>query len=130
MVGILVEARRSPARGGVPDGYVPATFVVAEAHGTIVGRSSIRHGLNPHLEREGGHIGFCVCPGHRRRGFGSTILQQSLVLARSVGIDDVLVTCDDDNISSASVIQRCGGVLDSVVEPEDGGTPIRRYWIR
>jgi predicted acetyltransferase len=38
------------------------------------------------------------------------------------------VTCDDDNVGSATVIERCGGVLDSKGEASDG-TPIRRYWI-
>lgn len=42
---------------------------------------------------------------------------------------DVLVACDDDNIGSVAVIERCGGVFDRVVTAEDGGTPIRRYWI-
>jgi len=37
---------------------------------------------------------------------------------------------DDDNIASAAVIERCGGVLEDVIEPEPGAPPVRRYWIR
>jgi len=51
------------------------------------------------------------------------------VIARAVGIDRVLVTCDDDNVGSAAVIERCGGVFDSLVEPTEGRTLTRRYWI-
>jgi predicted acetyltransferase len=40
----------------------------------------------------------------------------------------VLVTCDEANIGSARVIERCGGVLESVVASEDGSTAKRRYW--
>jgi predicted acetyltransferase len=40
----------------------------------------------------------------------------------------VLVTCDDDNVGSATVIERCGGVFDSLVGGFDG-PPKRRYWI-
>ena len=40
----------------------------------------------------------------------------------------MLVTCDDDNVGSATVIERCGGVLASKGEASDG-TRIRRYWI-
>jgi predicted acetyltransferase len=109
---------------------VAATFLVAEAEGTLVGRSSIRHEMNAFLAREGGHIGFGVRPAFRRRGYATAILEQSLVVARALGIHDVLVTCDDDNVGSATVIERCGGVLDSSVVPERGGIPIRRYWIR
>jgi predicted acetyltransferase len=45
-----------------------------------------------------------------------------------VGVDAVLVTCDDDNIASAIVIERAGGVLDDARVASDG-TRTRRYWI-
>ena len=110
-------------------GQVPSTFLGAFVDGALVGRTSIRHELNPFLEREGGHIGYAVRPAHRRRGFATAILRQSLVVARAAGVEEVLVTCDDDNVASATVIERCGGVLEDVVPPEAGGTPLRRYWI-
>jgi len=56
-------------------------------------------------------------------------LRQSLVIARAIGIDRVLVTCDDDNVASAAVIERCVGVFDSRVKPTEGKTLKRRYWI-
>jgi predicted acetyltransferase len=96
--------------------------------GQIVGRTSIRHELNEFLARFGGHIGYGVLDAHRRRGHATEILRQSLVIARARGVDRVLVTCDDDNVGSATVIERCGGVFESVVEGLDG-IPIRRYWI-
>lgn len=115
--------------GIVPQcGLVPATFLVAEVDGQLVGRSSIRHELNDFLRREGGHIGYCVLTEHRRRGYATEMLRQSLVVARAVGVDRVLVTCDHDNVGSAAVIERCGGVLHSVIDCEDG-VPKRRYWI-
>ena len=123
----LLDGQRRGLR--VPDGMVPATFVVADAGGVIVGRSSIRHELNDFLAREGGHIGYGVLPPHRRRGHASEILRQSLVIARAVGVDRVLVTCEDTNLGSATVIERCGGVFESLVDTTGGGPPTRRYWI-
>jgi predicted acetyltransferase len=115
----------------LPDGLVPATFVVADVAGTLVGRSSIRHELNDYLAREGGHIGYAVLAAHRGRGYATEILRQSLVIARAVGVDRVLITCADDNIASARVIERCGGVFESLVDTTlpGGGPPTRRYWI-
>jgi predicted acetyltransferase len=117
------HGRNLPAR------FVPGTFLVADVAGEIVGRASIRFRLNDFLLREGGHIGYVVLPPHRRRGYATEILRQSLVIARAAGVGRVLVTCDEDNLGSRTVIERCGGQLESVVDLNDGRGPKRRYWI-
>jgi len=108
---------------------VPATFLVAEVGGQVVGRVSIRHELNAYLAEVGGHIGYGVRPGFRRRGYATGILRQSLAVAASVGLERVLVTCDSDNVGSATVIENCGGVLEKIVPSRDGSVPKRRYWV-
>jgi predicted acetyltransferase len=121
-----LECRRVPEL--VPAGWVPSTFLVADVDGRIVGRSSIRHKLNAFLAHEGGHIGYCVLPPDRGRGYATEILRHSLRVARDVGITRALLCCDDTNLVSANTIERCGGVLDSKVRAGDG-TLTRRYWI-
>jgi predicted acetyltransferase len=123
-------ARLEDERNGVglAPGRVPSSFLVAEAGGEIVGRSSIRHALNEQLLRIGGHVGFCVRPGHRRRGYATEILKQSLVIVWALGVERALVTCDDDNAGSAAAIERCGGIFESLYKPLLGA-PVRRYWI-
>jgi predicted acetyltransferase len=108
---------------------IASSVLVAEVEDTIVGRASIRHALNETLEERGGHIGYAVRPAYRRRGYATAILEQSVVVLRALGVVDVLVTCDDSNVASATVIERCGGVLDSVAYFDDGRPPTRRYWI-
>ena len=126
----LAHRAAQRAGRGLPDGFVASTFLVADVDGQIVGRTSIRHELNEFLAREGGHIGYCVLAEHRRRGYATEILRQSLVIVRSLGVERVLVTCDDDNIGSATVIERCGGVFESLTENrENDEVPKRRYWI-
>lgn len=116
-------------RGEPPMGrFVESSFLVAEVDGEVVGRASIRYRLNDFLRHEGGHIGYGVLPAHRRRGYASEILRQSLERVRARGVERVLVTCDDDNVGSAAVIERAGGVLDDIVDNESG-TQTRRYWI-
>jgi predicted acetyltransferase len=114
----------------VPPNHVRSTFLFAFVGPRIVGRVSIRHSLNPLLERVGGHIGYVVVPEFRRRGYATTILRLSVQIAREkLGIGRILVTCDDDNIGSIRTIEKNGGILDNVVSGRDLDKPKRRYWI-
>jgi predicted acetyltransferase len=123
----LLESLRSGT--SIPDGLVHSAFLLAEIDGDLVGRTSVRFALNKDLAAEGGHIGYGVRPAFRRCGYATEILRQSVAIARAGGVERVLVVCDDDNVGSARVIERSGGVLESVVTPHDGGPPIRRYLI-
>jgi len=125
-----LELLRQWARGEhLPPGYVPSTFLFAFDGSRIVGRVMIRHELNEFLRHVGGHIGYVVVPEFRRRGYATAILRQALRIAyRDLGLDRVLVTCDDDNVGSIRTIEKNGGVLDSIVTGADL-RPKRRYWI-
>lgn len=122
-----LEHRRRATR--LPEPWVPATFLLAFVGDDLVGRTSVRHRLNDHLATVGGHIGYGVRPGFRRRGHATEVLRQSLVVARSYDIERVLVTCADDNVGSIRVIERCGGELHDTVPLDDDRRRLRRYWI-
>jgi predicted acetyltransferase len=51
------------------------------------------------------------------------MLREALVVARGLGIESALVTCDIDNIGSRTVIERNGGVL------EDQRAGKLRFWV-
>jgi predicted acetyltransferase len=115
----------------LPPGFVPETFLFAFVGARIVGRIVVRHALTPSLEREGGHIGYVVLPEFRRRRYATRMLTLAVHLARErLGLHDLLVTCDDDNVGSIRVIERNGGVLQDIVKIGEQSKPVRRYWIR
>jgi predicted acetyltransferase len=124
-------ARCEEQRRGInlPEGIVRGAFLAAEVDGELVGRVSLRFALNDFLFHEGGHIGYAIRPPYRRRGHARDLLGQALVLVRSEGVHDVLVTCDDQNVASAGVIEANGGALENVVMGSHGRM-VRRYWIR
>ena len=113
-----------------PPQHVPSTFLFAFMGSRIVGRVSIRHSLNPFLERKGGHIGYVVVPEFRRRGYATTILRLSVQIAREkLGLHRILVTCGDDNVGAIRTIGKNGGILENIVSGPDLDSPKRRYWI-
>ncbi len=117
------------AGGKFSEGGVRGVFLVAEHEGSIVGRLSVRHELNDYLRQYGGHIGYCVLPEHRRRGYATQMLNEGLDLLKRMGTDEVLVTCDEDNLASRAVIERAGGDFVQSVGGE-GSVPKRHYWFR
>jgi len=126
-LGVLEQRARGEH---LPPGHVPSMFLFAFDGQQIVGRTSIRHALNDFLLRLGGHIGYVVVPEFRRRGYATAILRQSIEIAnRDLGIDRILVTCDDDNMGSIRTIEKNGGELENVVTGLDLVKPKRRYWI-
>jgi predicted acetyltransferase len=114
----------------LPPDQVPASCLFAFDGDRIVGRVSIRHRLSDGLRRAGGHIGYVVVPEFRRQGYATAMLRLALQFAHDrIGLDRVLVTCDDDNVGSIRTIEHNGGVLEDVVSGSDADKPKRRYWI-
>jgi predicted acetyltransferase len=127
----LLARFRDEAQGiGLPNGFVPhSTFWLVRNGREIVGVSNLRHRLNAHLLKEGGHIGYGIRPSARRKGYGKEILRQTLAKAREHGIGRALVTCGKENIGSARIILANGGVFESEEFSEERGEVVQRYWI-
>lgn len=111
------------------EGYVPVTTYWATEGEEYIGRISVRHTLNEHLLRVGGHIGYEVRPTRRQMGHGTTMLKMVLLKARELGIIKALITCDSTNVASKKIIESCGGVLENEVTGEDGKPSKLRFWI-
>ena len=94
-----------------------------------IGRVSVRHMLNDYLWQVGGHIGYDIRPSERRKGYGKQILELALPKARDLGLKQILITCDNDNIASQKIIEANGGLFAGEYEVEEQETPIMHYWI-
>jgi len=57
------------------------------------------------------------------------MLSYGLVQARALGLERVLLTCDEDNIGSRKVIEANGGVFENCIQVADWPTKVCRYWI-
>lgn len=114
---------------GTTPGYMRTTSYWAMEAGQIIGAIRLRYTLTPALRQMGGNIGYDVRPSRRDQGYATRMLARTLDLARAAGLDKVLLTVDVDNIASARVIQKNGGVLQFQGTFESYGKPIAHYWI-
>ena len=120
VAGLRAERLEATPR---PPGFVPDTELWWVDGDEFLGRIGVRHRLTPMLLEIGGHIGYDVRPSARRRGHATEMLRQALGVARELGIDPSLVTCDVGNIGSRTVIERNGGVF------EDERAGKLRFWV-
>ena len=114
-----------------PENRAPSDTLIAvrQSDNKIVGIIDLRHHIdNPVLKEWGGHIGYCVRPDARRKGYAKEMLRLDLEYARKIGLKKVMVTCYADNIASERTILANGGVFER--ETTDGkGHTVKRYWI-
>src|SRR3989338_6831007 len=97
------------------DDRVPQSEFWLTEGNEFIGRASVRHYLVNNLLTVGGHIGYYIRPPQRKKGYGTRILKLALEKAKALRIDRVLLTCDDDNIGSAKIIESNGGILENKV---------------
>ena len=126
----IQRAKDGKAGRNLPPGWVPhSEYWLVRDGWMVVGKSGLRHQLSESLCVRGGHIGYCVRPSERQKGYGTLILQLTLKKAWQRGLGRVLVTCDSNNAASARIIQKNGGVLQDEVSCGDTAKLISRYWI-
>ena len=110
-------------------GFVPdSTFIcLDEDRNVMVGTVNIRHYLNDHLLKYGGHIGDGIRPSERRKGYATKMLGLALEECKKLGNNKVLLVCDKDNIGSVKSIVNNGGILENEVSEEN--KLMQRDWV-
>ena len=120
----LVE-QVNPAK--IPQNRVPqTTFWILNEADTVVGMLRMRHYLNDKLLQHGGHIGYCVQPLCRRKGYGKNALRLALIELARLGEKRAVLTVDADNYSSIRVIEYNGGKLEDQRVDETSGNLFNR----
>lgn len=120
--------RREPTESDPASVPAHLFFLADTDRSTLVGAIQIRHHIqHPKLIETGGHIGYGICPGERRKGYATRMLALALPEARKIGLSRLLVTCQDANVGSWKVIESNGGVFER--STFDGSELVRRYWI-
>ena len=91
---------------------VPARtyFLVRESDNEIVGMINIRLALNERLKKYGGHIGYCIRPTERGKGYNKINLYLGLKICKEHGIKEVFMDADKENPASWKTMESLGGI--------------------
>ena len=114
----------------LPQGFVPSiTYWVVEGE-EYIGTINIRPNLSERLKEYGGHAGFMVRQKYRKQGYGTKFGEIILNHLYQMGINDILMTCEETNIASKKILDKLNPVKtekDTVLLNRKL-TPIRRYY--
>ena len=108
--------------------YVPgvAYFLIRENDNKIIGMISIRLELNDQLRECGGHIGYCIRPSERRKGYNKINLYLGLKVCDDNGIEEALLDADIDIFASWKTMEALGGKrIKSYIDPYDGSDSVK-----
>ncbi|MEM9469810.1 MAG: GNAT family N-acetyltransferase, partial [Pseudomonadota bacterium] len=112
---------------------VQETVVWMVRNKDYIGTVDIRHRLNWHLEKWGGHVHFVIRPSLRGSGLGEIMLRKALPIINYIGIDEALFTVDLDNSWAIHILEKLinelGGQFEDETPATDKFPAQRRYWL-
>jgi len=108
---------------------VPETILWLVKDDHYIGTLNIRHRLNWHLEKWGGHVNFLIRPSMRSKGFAKKILHKGMPYVSHLGIDRAMITIDPENTAAQRIVEFCGGEFEDELPATTQFPPRKRYWL-
>ncbi|MBX2834919.1 MAG: GNAT family N-acetyltransferase [Micavibrio sp.] len=108
---------------------VPETNLWLVKETKYIGTLNIRHRLNWHLEKWGGHVNFVIRPSMRGKGFGKKILQKGIPYISYFGIDRALLTVSPENKAAQRIVEFSGAEFEDETSQTDKFPARLRYWL-
>jgi len=108
---------------------VPETVLWMVKDEDYLGTVEIRHRINWHLEKWGGHIHFTIRPSQRNKGFGRKLLTKAIPFANYLGIERALITVAPDNLPGIRVCEVCGAEAAGATPQTDQFPERRLFWL-
>ena len=123
LVMLMRQAREDVARYGMNPNEI---YLMMDDEDRLYGFGQLRVVETEDVMTWAGHIGYSVPPDKRGNGYATIMLRLLLDMAFERGLEQVLLTCDTDNLASQRVIEKCSGEFDGfyLVRPYHK----RLYW--
>lgn len=108
---------------------VPETVLWLVKEKDYIGTVDIRHRLNWHLEKWGGHLQITIRPSHRQKGVGQRAFKMAMPFANHLGIDKALITISPDNKTAIDAVEKYGAEFQDETKETEMFPARRRYWV-
>lgn len=118
-----LDTTKNCREGVLDEGWVASHtfFSIDKSDGEVVGMVNIRHYLNDYFIENGyGHIGYSIRPSKRRKGYAKEQFTLALQFSKSIGNDEVEVSCIEKNIGSKKTIESQNAKLIKKSIDDDG----------
>ena len=96
-------------------------LLIREDDDRIVGAINVRWNLIESMKEFGGNIGYGIRPTERRKGYNKINLYLALIEAYKLGLEEVILDCDVNNLGSVKTLEALNGKLKkTAIDPYDG----------
>ena len=92
-------------------------FAIREEDNKIIGIIDLRHTLNEFL-KDFGNSGYSVRPSERKKGYATEMLRLLIKYAKEIGLTELHLSVERDNIPSIKTIVKNGGKIERSFEFE------------
>ncbi len=123
--------RRSGAYRNYPDWVelVPDSVLWLVKNDEYIGTLKVRHRLNWHLEKWGGHMTFIIRPDKRELGYGQKLVRKSKEVLNALDIEKALITISPQNEVARHIIEKAGAdFLDELPATDKFPNRVRYWW--
>ena len=117
--GIGLSAKTSPY----------TRYFLTDETGAVFAQGDLCHRKTQHNLLFAGQLGYGVPPSHRRCGYGTIMCAKLLEKAAEQGFSSLIITCRDDNLASAKIIEKNGGILLNKIYNKEDRIDMRRYQV-
>ncbi len=104
-------------------------FLIRKDENKIIGMIDLRHELNEYLAKISGHIGYAIRPLERKKGYAKIQLYLCLIKAQELGLEQVMISCDETNVASSKTIEALGGIFEREEYEKEKNRTVKVYWI-
>lgn len=86
-------------------------FLIRQRDNKIIGMINIRTKLIDKVKLHGGNIGYSIRPSEQHKGYGKEILKLGLSKCKQLGMNDITIVTNSENIASSKIIESCNGII-------------------